>query len=159
MSYQALTTGSIDLVFHLKFFLIKYLREFLFLGVVKHDSKIGKSSLFLEDTKPLVINRETSVMTFTDYFCYIGVLFRISANQLFEKLIENYRGFTHSKLILFYTLLEIMNFIKAEFQSIKSYFYCSNKISFTITTILFIINTYYLLLEIKFLFCLVNKFD
>jgi hypothetical protein len=59
----------------------------------KIDSKIWKLKLFWYDSKPLIINRETPVITFTDYFCYIGGLFGmwfgINANQLFEKLKEN----------------------------------------------------------------------
>jgi hypothetical protein len=65
-------------------------------------------------------------MTFTDYFCYIGGLFGmgfgISANQLFEKLIENYRinyrDFIHFNLILFYNLLKILIYMKSKLQSI-----------------------------------------
>jgi uncharacterized membrane protein len=40
------------------------------------------------------MNKETLVMTFTDYFCFIGyligMLFGNSANQLFEKLTKNH---------------------------------------------------------------------
>jgi hypothetical protein len=84
------------------------------------NSKIKEFSLKWDDSKPFIVYRETPVMTFTDYFCYIGGLFGmwfgISANQLFENLIKNhriyYRNFIDFNLILFYTLLEIMIFIK-----------------------------------------------
>jgi hypothetical protein len=90
------------------------------------DSNIKEFSLKWDDTKPFIVYRETPVMTFTGYFCYIGGLFGmwfgISANQLFEKLIENYRiyyrDFIHFNLILFYNLLEILCYIKSKFQSI-----------------------------------------
>ncbi len=35
------------------------------------DPNFWKFTLFWDNTKPLVINKETPVMTFTDYFCYI----------------------------------------------------------------------------------------
>jgi hypothetical protein len=90
------------------------------------DSNVKEFSFKWDDSKPFIVYRETPVMTFTNYFCYIGGLFGmwfgISANQLFEKFIKNdglyYRLFIHYNLILFYTLLEIMIFIKAKFQSI-----------------------------------------
>jgi hypothetical protein len=52
--------------------------------------------------------------------------FGISANQLFEKLIENYRinyrinyrDFIHFNLILFYNLLKILIYMKSKLQSI-----------------------------------------
>jgi len=41
-----------------------------------------------DQSKPFIINKETPVMTFNGYFCYIGGLFGmwfgISANQLYE---------------------------------------------------------------------------
>jgi hypothetical protein len=88
--------------------------------------ELGFRFYALDDTKPLIDYRETPVMTFTDYFCYIGgqfgMWFGISANQLFEKLIENYRiyyrDFIHFNLILFYNLLEILIYMKSKFQSI-----------------------------------------
>jgi hypothetical protein len=95
------------------------------------DSKIIEFSLKWDDSKPFIVYRETPVITFTEYFCYIGGLFGmwfgISANQLFEKLIKNhyiyYRNLIHFNVILFYTSLEIIIFIKAKFHSIISYFY------------------------------------
>jgi hypothetical protein len=33
-----------------------------------------KFSLYWDDNKPFIVYRETPVMTFTDYFCYIGGL-------------------------------------------------------------------------------------
>jgi hypothetical protein len=103
---------------------------------VKH--KLFKLTMNWDVSKPIITNKETPVMTFTDYFCYIGGLFGmwfgISANQLFENLIKNhrkyYRDFINFNLILFYTLLEIIIFIKAKFQSTVRYTYyrCRNKI-------------------------------
>ncbi len=79
-----------------------------------------------DDSKPLIWNKETPVMTFNEYFCYIGGLFGmwfgISANQLIDKLTENYviyyRNFIAFSLILFYTSLEIIFIIKTKFLSI-----------------------------------------
>ncbi len=105
---------------------------------VSNDPIIYNLIFKWDDSRPFIVYRETPVMTFTDYFCYIGGLFGmwfgISANHLFEKLIENHRlycrRFIHFILILFYTLLEIMIFIKWKFQSIIRYIYtyCRNKI-------------------------------
>jgi hypothetical protein len=80
------------------------------------NSNINDFLLKWDDSKPFIIYRETSVMTFTDYFCYIGGLFGmwfgISANQLFEKLKQNYRIYYRNLIdffvILFYILLEII---------------------------------------------------
>jgi hypothetical protein len=91
-----------------------------------NDSKIYNFILKWDDSKPLIVYRETPFITFTDYFCYIGSLFGmwfgISANHLFEKLIEKYRlyykDFIHFSLILFYTSFEIIIFIKTKFLSI-----------------------------------------
>jgi len=90
------------------------------------QSKVYEFSLKWDDSKPFIVYRETPVITFTDYFCYIGGLFGmwfgISANHLFEKLVEKYRlyykDFIHFSLILFYTSFEIMIFIKTKFLSI-----------------------------------------
>ncbi len=98
---------------------------------VGNDSKIYNLIFKWDDSKPFIVYRETPVMTFADYFCYtggmFGIWFGISANQLFEKLIENcslyYRDFTHFSLILFYNLLEIIIFIKAKLHSIMRYIY------------------------------------
>ncbi len=79
-----------------------------------------------DDSKPLILNKETSVMTFNEYFCYIGGLFGmwfgIGANQLIDKLKENYliyyRNLIDFGLTLFYTSLEIIFIIKIRFLSI-----------------------------------------
>jgi hypothetical protein len=54
------------------------------------NSNIYGFKLKWDDSIPLIVYKETPVMTFTDYFCHIGGLFGISANHLFEKLIEKY---------------------------------------------------------------------
>jgi len=95
------------------------------------NQKDWKITLFWDNSKPLIMNKETPVLTLIDYFCYIGGLFGmwfgISANQLLGKLKENYiiyyRNFMHFSLILFYTSLEIIFTIKSKLLSIKRYFY------------------------------------
>ncbi len=64
----------------------------------KHsDLKYWNLNLYWDESKPIMIYEETPVMTFTEYFCYIGGLlgmwFGFSANQLFEKFIEKYQNF------------------------------------------------------------------
>jgi hypothetical protein len=58
------------------------------------DPNKWEFTLHWDDNKPLILNKETPVMTFTDYFGYIGGLFEmwfgISANQLLVKLRDNY---------------------------------------------------------------------
>jgi hypothetical protein len=91
-------------------------------------SDLNRSEITIQwdDSKPLILNKETPVMTFNEYFCYIGGLFGmwfgISANQLINKLKENYviyyRNFIDFSLILFYTSLEIIFFIKSKILSI-----------------------------------------
>jgi hypothetical protein len=62
----------------------------------KHSNpKYWNLNFYWDESKPIIVNEETPVMTFTEYFCYIGGLFGMwfgfSANQLFEKLIEKYK--------------------------------------------------------------------
>jgi len=56
------------------------------------DQSLFKLTLNWDESKPFMIYKETPVMTFTSYFCYIGGLFGIwfgiSANQLYDYLIE-----------------------------------------------------------------------
>jgi len=64
----------------------------------KHsDFKYWNLNLYWDESRPIIIYEETPVMTFTEYFCYIGGLlgmwFGFSANQLFEKFIEKYQNF------------------------------------------------------------------
>ncbi len=90
------------------------------------DLNRSEITIHWDDSKPLILNKETPVMTFNEYFCYIGGLFGmwfgISANQLIDKLKENYviyyRNFIDFSLILFYTSLEIIFFIKSKILSI-----------------------------------------
>ena len=90
------------------------------------DQNRSEITIQWDDSKPLILNKETPVMTFNEYFCYIGGLFGmwfgISANQLIDKLKENYviyyRNFIDFSLILFYTSLEIIFFIKSKILSI-----------------------------------------
>jgi hypothetical protein len=99
--------------------------------ILNFDPNQRNTSLFWDISKPLILNKETPVMIFTDYFCYIGGLsgiwFGISANQLLTKLRDNYliyyRTLIHFCLILFYILLEIIFIIKTKFLSIIRYFY------------------------------------
>jgi hypothetical protein len=94
--------------------------------ILNFDPNQRNISLFWYNSKPLILNKETPVMTFTDYFCYIGGLFGmwfgISANQLLTKLRDNYfiyyRTLIHVCLILFYILLEILFIIKTKFLSV-----------------------------------------
>jgi hypothetical protein len=104
----------------------KYNKEKLY-----SDQNRSEITIQWDDSKPLILNKETPVMTFNEYFCYIGGLFGmwfgISANQLIDKLKENYviyyRNFIDFSLILFYTSLEIIIFIKTKFVSFLRYFY------------------------------------
>jgi hypothetical protein len=97
------------------------------------NQKDWKTTLFWDNSKPLIMNKETPVITLIDYFCCIGGLFGmwfgISANQLLGKLKENciiyYRNFMQLSLILFYTSLEIIFIIKTKLLSIKRYFILS----------------------------------
>ncbi len=54
------------------------------------DQKYWKLRFYWDESKPIIINEERPVMTFTDYFCYIGGLFGmwfgISAYQLLVNL-------------------------------------------------------------------------
>ncbi len=104
----------------------KYNKEKLY-----SDQNRSEITIQWDDSKPLILNKVTPVMTFNEYFCYIGGLFGmwfgISANQLIDKLKENYviyyRNFIDFSLILFYTSLEIIIFIKTKFVSFLRYFY------------------------------------
>jgi hypothetical protein len=98
---------------------------------IRDEPKLWKFSLFWDKTKPLIINKETPVMTLTNYFCYIGGLFGIrfgiNANKLFDELKRNYAkyylNFINFSFILFYYSLEIIFIIKTKFLSIIRYFY------------------------------------
>ncbi len=92
--------------------------------------KYCKFRFYWDESEPFIINEETPVMNFTDYYCYIGGLFGmwfgISANQLFENLRKNYflyyRLLIHYSIILIYTLFEILLIIKEKFQFIISFY-------------------------------------
>ncbi len=85
------------------------------------DSNELNISLFWDSSKPLILNKETPVMTFTDYFCYIGGLFGmwfgISANQLFVKFIEKHNTYYIKLLCL---LSALSNKTIENMKSIKS---------------------------------------
>ncbi len=108
-------------------YFISYKEE---LGFARNNSKFWKLSVFWDNTKPIIMNKETPVMTFTNYFCYIGGLFGmwfgISANQFLRKLKENfskyYHNFINYSLILYYISLEIILIIKTKFLSIIRYY-------------------------------------
>jgi hypothetical protein len=93
-------------------------------NTLSNDANL-KVTLNWDESKPFITNIETPVMTFKDYIYYIGGLFGmwfgINANQLFIKLIENFsnyiRAIINFLIILFYTLIEIVIFIKAKLQS------------------------------------------
>jgi len=81
-----------------------------------HYSALDKGSfgvtLDWDQSKPFLINKETPVMNFLNYFCYIGGLFGIwfgiSANQLYLYLME--------KRLLFYLyLMEICRTVSNRF--------------------------------------------
>jgi hypothetical protein len=102
---------------------------------VKEDrlfrDKYMKLILSWDGSKPFITNREVPVMSYTDYFNYVGGLFGmwfgISANQLFIKLQENYLNFYHRFInfsaIIMYTILEIIIFLKGNLQSMFSKVY------------------------------------
>ena len=78
--------------------------------VTNSDRKLWKFTLIWDYTKPLIINKETPVMTFNDYFCYIGGLigmwFGISANQLFDYSIIIFKQIIQYSLNLIYFILD-----------------------------------------------------
>jgi hypothetical protein len=90
------------------------------------DPNKWEITIHWDDSKPLIVNKETPDMKLTDYFGYIGGLFGmwfgISANQLFQKLRDNYftycRTFKHFCILLFYISLEIIFALKSIFHSI-----------------------------------------
>jgi hypothetical protein len=107
----------IDCISDEYFITIKYQTDQIFF-----DPRYWKFTVEWDDSKPLIINKETPVMTFTDYFCLIGDLFGmwfgISANQLLDKLIHN-RVRIHFLATLINNLLGILESIK---RRIYSYF-------------------------------------
>jgi hypothetical protein len=76
-------------------------------------------------SKPFIIYRETPVITFTDYFCYIGGLFGmwvgISANQLFNYLVVFGKQIPRYISILFYQILSYVFLKKRVFKFILQY--------------------------------------
>jgi hypothetical protein len=94
------------------------------------DSKFWNLGFHWDESKPIIINEETPVMTFTDYFCYIGGLFGmwfgISANQLFVKLIEKHNIYYIKLLYLLSALsnktIESMKSIKSKITRLYQYF-------------------------------------
>jgi len=71
-----------------------------------------KLTLNWDRSKPFINNKETPVMTFYSYFCYIGGLFGmwfgISANQLYDHLMER-------RLMFYYTFIKIYCWIRTKF--------------------------------------------
>jgi hypothetical protein len=90
----------------------------------KDDPKIQEIFLSWDDSKLFINYKEIPVMTFTDYFCYIGGLFGmwfgISANQIFEYLNKFKNSFTLLKFL--YILLNALNVIQTKLLQIISYF-------------------------------------
>jgi len=90
------------------------------------DSKFWNLRFHWDESKPIIINEETPVMTFTHYFCYIGGLFGISANQLFEKFIERHNTHYIKLLCLLNALsnktIESMKSIKYKITRLYQYF-------------------------------------
>jgi len=100
--------------------------EYIIINKYKNDKKYSDSKFWnlrfhWDESKPIIINEETPVMTFTDYFCYIGGLFGmwfgISANQLFVKFIEKHNIY-YIKLL--YLLSALSNKTIESMKSIKS---------------------------------------
>jgi hypothetical protein len=87
-----------------------YRRERVRTKLIKFDQISWKTTLDWDGSKPTLLSKETPVMTFTDYFCYIGGLFGmwfgINANELIVKLIESrapiYRKIIHFSLFVLY---------------------------------------------------------
>jgi hypothetical protein len=87
--------------------------------------KFFKLTVNWDVSKPIITNRETPVMTFTDYFCYIGGLFGmwfgISANQLFDNLVIFGKQIPRYFSILFYHILSYVFLTKRVFYFILQY--------------------------------------
>jgi hypothetical protein len=100
--------------------------EYIINNKYKNDKKYSDSKFWnlrfnWDESKPIIINEETPVMTCTDYFCNIGGLFGmwfgISANQLFVKFIEKHNIY-YIKLV--YLLSALSNKTIESMKSIKS---------------------------------------
>jgi len=74
-----------------------------------------KSTFNCDQSKPFITNKETPVMTFMSYFCYIGGIFGmwfgISANQLYNRLVER-------RLMFYFYLIEIYYWIRTKLMSL-----------------------------------------
>ncbi len=85
-----------------------------------------KQEIFLswDDSKLFINYKEIPVMTFTDYFCYIGGLFGmwfgISANQMFEYLNKFKNTFILLKIL--YIFLNALNVIQTKLLQVISYY-------------------------------------
>jgi hypothetical protein len=123
--------------------------EFVITKGSKTISDYPDLELIWDDSKPLIMYEETPVITFTDYFCYMGGLFGmwfgiwfgISANQLIEKIKENYAIY-YQNLINYFRisiliLLEILIIIKNLF--LETPIVCSRKVTDFLFTILFLL--------------------
>jgi hypothetical protein len=88
-------------------------------------NKLIEFTVSWDVSKPFITNRETPVMTFTDYFCYIGGLFGmwfgISANQLFNHLVIFEKQIPRYFSILFYHILSYVFLTKRAFHFILQY--------------------------------------
>jgi hypothetical protein len=100
--------------------------EYIIINKYKNDKKYSDSKFWnlrfhWDESKPIIINEETPVMTFSHFFCYIGGLFGmwfgISADQLFIKFIEKH-NICYIKLL--YLLSALSNKTIESIKSIKS---------------------------------------
>jgi hypothetical protein len=77
---------------------------------IDFEQKFWKESKFFWDnSRPFILNKGTPVLTFIDYFCYIGGLFGmwfgINANQLLKKFKENYFIYFNTLIDFFMKLI------------------------------------------------------
>ncbi len=109
--------------------------EYIIINKFKNDKKYSDSKFWnlrfhWDESKPIIINEETPVMTFTDYFCCIGGLFGmwfgISANQLFVKFVEKHNIYYIKLLYLLSALsnktIESMKSVKSKITRLYQYF-------------------------------------
>ncbi len=109
--------------------------EYIIINKYKNDKKYSDPKFWnlgfhWDENKPIIINEETPVITFTEYFCYIGGLFGmwfgISANQLFVKFIEKHNTYYIKLLYLLSALsnktIESMKSIKSKITRLYQYF-------------------------------------